>query len=170
MNLKIDARDKWGVLRAVKDQLILPNGLLMDDVDEQKPWGAYYRFLPSQKDRFLALFFQDLGLAALGDCSPKLLVFEPGKKISLQYHERRDEIWRVLYGTVEGFFGDGDEVGAYRSYRVGEAFTYKAKTRHKGGASAEGWAVVAEIWQHTDPAHLSDEADNIRLADDFGRR
>ena len=31
------------------------------------------------------------------------------------------------------------------------------------------FAVVAEIWQHTDPEHPSDEDDIIRLQDDFGR-
>jgi hypothetical protein len=29
--------------------------------------------------------------------------------------------------------------------------------------------MVAEIWQHTDPNHPSDEDDIVRLQDDFGR-
>ena len=33
----------------------------------------------------------------------------------------------------------------------------------------EGWGIVAEIWQHTDPENPSDEDDIVRLQDDFGR-
>jgi len=29
--------------------------------------------------------------------------------------------------------------------------------------------LVAEIWQHTDPKHPSNEEDIVRLQDDFGR-
>lgn len=31
------------------------------------------------------------------------------------------------------------------------------------------WGIVAEIWQHTDAAHPSDEDDIVRVQDDFGR-
>ena len=33
----------------------------------------------------------------------------------------------------------------------------------------DDYAVIAEIWQHTDIDNPSDEDDNIRLQDDFGR-
>jgi hypothetical protein len=31
------------------------------------------------------------------------------------------------------------------------------------------WGIIAEIWQHTDATHPSDEDDIVRLQDDFGR-
>ncbi|HRG44320.1 MAG TPA: hypothetical protein PKY97_07635, partial [Saprospiraceae bacterium] len=34
----------------------------------------------------------------------------------------------------------------------------------------EGYGIVAEIWQHIDPNHPSDEDDIVRLQDDFGRK
>jgi hypothetical protein len=34
----------------------------------------------------------------------------------------------------------------------------------------KGWGVVAEIWMHTDPNHPSDEADIVRLQDDYSRK
>ena len=34
----------------------------------------------------------------------------------------------------------------------------------------QGWGVVAEIWMHTDPNHPSDEADIVRLQDDYSRK
>jgi hypothetical protein len=30
-------------------------------------------------------------------------------------------------------------------------------------------AIIAEIWQHTDASHPSDEDDIVRVQDDFGR-
>ena len=33
----------------------------------------------------------------------------------------------------------------------------------------DNYSVVAEIWQHTDADHPSDEEDVIRVQDDFGR-
>jgi hypothetical protein len=33
----------------------------------------------------------------------------------------------------------------------------------------DNWGVVAEIWQHTDPAVPSDEDDIIRVQDDYNR-
>jgi mannose-6-phosphate isomerase len=34
----------------------------------------------------------------------------------------------------------------------------------------DDWGIVAEIWQHTDMNHYSDEDDIIRLQDDFSRK
>ncbi len=33
----------------------------------------------------------------------------------------------------------------------------------------DDFAVVSEIWQHTDPNHPSDENDIVRISDDYGR-
>jgi hypothetical protein len=34
----------------------------------------------------------------------------------------------------------------------------------------EGWGVVAEFWQHTDPDYPSDEDDIVRVQDDYSRK
>jgi hypothetical protein len=39
-------------------------------------------------------------------------------------------------------------------------------TRHRG-VGREDWALIAEIWQHTNP---SNENDIVRMQDDLGRR
>jgi mannose-6-phosphate isomerase len=31
------------------------------------------------------------------------------------------------------------------------------------------WAIIAEIWQHTDPNNPSNEEDIVRVQDDYGR-
>ena len=33
----------------------------------------------------------------------------------------------------------------------------------------EDYAVISEIWQHTDPNHPSDENDIVRISDDYRR-
>ena len=33
----------------------------------------------------------------------------------------------------------------------------------------DDYAVISEIWQHTDPNYPSDENDIVRLSDDYGR-
>ncbi len=170
-NMKFEnPEDKWAVLREIKDELVMKHGFVMDDVDEQKPWGAYYRFTLDQKQKFLDLFFSDLDPEHVpGNINPKFLVFAPGQKVSMQYHDRRDEIWTVLHGELEAWFGPEDEVGEYTTYKTGDTFSYPAPMRHKGGASQKGWAVVAEIWRHTDQDNLSTEADIVRVSDDYGR-
>ena len=164
-----DPKDKWAVLRKIKDELVMKPGLTMDDVDEHKPWGSYYRFVSNDKQRFIDMYFKDLNVDVPGKVNPKYLIFEPGKKLSWQYHDRRDEIWKVIHGEVEAFYGPGDELGEYKTYKEGETITYPVTTRHKGGASAKGWAIVAEIWRHVDTDNPSDEADIIRISDDYGR-
>lgn len=169
----VDMTNKWAVLRRIKDDLILKNGLVMDDVDEHKPWGAYYRFTSECAENFVADYFPGRTVEELGrggSISPKFLVFQPGKKLSLQYHNRRAEVWHVIYGDLVAAVSDSNEEGDWKTYPSGSELSYGALTRHRAGAvEGGGWVIVAEIWQHTDPAKPTDEADIVRLADDFGR-
>jgi quercetin dioxygenase-like cupin family protein len=165
-------KEKYEKLQEVKRQHILGRYDLAD-VDEHKPWGAYYRIADSCVEAFVDEFFsgesvEDLGRG--GSLSPKLLVFEPGMKLSLQYHERRAEIWNVIEGELSAAISDTDTEGEWKIYSTGERLSYDALVRHRAGAPADGdWVVVAEIWQHTDPDNPTDEDDIVRLADDFGR-
>ena len=163
---------KYEKLQQVKRDLVFPRYLLAD-VDEHKPWGAYYRLADDCAPDFISEYFpgrnvQELGRG--GSLSPKFLIFEPGKKLSLQYHERRAEIWRVISGTLLAAISETDEEGEWREYEAGEELSYGALARHRAGAPENGeWVVVAEIWQHTDSSKPTDESDIVRLADDFGR-
>ena len=98
------------------------------------------------------------------------MIFEPGKKLSLQYHNRRAEIWKIIEGTLIAAVSDTDEEGEWKEYKPGDELAYGALARHRAGALEGGeWVVVAEVWQHTDLASPTDESDIVRLADDFGR-
>jgi hypothetical protein len=51
---------------------------------------------------------------------------------------------------------------------VGDAITLQQGERHRL-IGLDDYAVIAEIWQHTDANHPSDEDDIVRVQDDFGR-
>lgn len=164
--------EKKEVLREIKKTFLDPS-LELADVDESKPWGAYYRVANKCASEFVRLYFDESTITQArdeGEISPKLLVFEPGNYISLQYHERRAEIWKVLSGKLLASMSYDDEIAEMIEYDIGDQLSYGAQVRHKAGSPSGGeWTVVAEIWQHTNPNHLSDENDIIRLQDDYGR-
>ena len=55
-----------------------------------------------------------------------------------------------------------------RHYETGQQLTLQKGERHRL-IGLVGWGILAEIWQHTDTAHPSDEDDIVRVQDDFGR-
>lgn len=144
------------------------------EANEGKPWGVYYRLDAAQIAQFLEDFFPGLSLteAKLGnneaELSPKFLVVAPGQRLSWQYHGRRAERWTFL---TDGLYHRSidDELGEPVSATAGEVVQFQTGERHRLCAMADSWTVVAEIWQHTDLAQLSDENDIVRLADDYSR-
>jgi hypothetical protein len=61
-----------------------------------------------------------------------------------------------------------DEEGAIDVLNVGDTITLKQGERHRL-IGLDDYAVIAEIWQHTDENYPSDEDDIVRVQDDFGR-
>jgi hypothetical protein len=51
---------------------------------------------------------------------------------------------------------------------IGDTITLQQGERHRLIGLSD-YAVIAEIWQHTDATHPSDEDDIVRVQDDFGR-
>lgn len=53
----------------------------------------------------------------------------------------------------------------------GEVVQFDAGERHRLGSQpySKTYTLVAEIWQHTDQKHHSDEDDIVRLQDDYSR-
>ena len=71
--------DKIEVLKRIKNTLIFPNGYVLSDVDEHKPWGAYYRLADECAEQFVQEYFPDKTVEELGQggsLSPKFLIFE----------------------------------------------------------------------------------------------
>lgn len=139
--------------------------------DLSRPWGGFYVIDESQAERFAAHFFPEEALETLkitGKLSPKILMVAPGKRLSWQYHLRRAEIWKCLEGDIAVATSDTNEEAHHHQLKAGEIIKLKKGKRHRL-IGLDNWGIVAEIWQHTDAAHPSDEEDIIRLQDDFGR-
>ncbi|MFY7880277.1 MAG: cupin domain-containing protein [Lacibacter sp.] len=153
------------------EQELTNDGFRFAATDFNRPWGGFFVIDESQADAFIEQFFptykkEDLLLG--NKLSPKILVVAPQKRLSWQYHHRRAEIWRVVEGEVGVVQSDTDAETEMQTYEPGDIIVLKEGERHRL-IGLNDWAVLAEIWQHTDPAHPSNEEDIIRLQDDFGR-
>ena len=75
--------NKYEFLQEVKATYIQPKGYTLADVDELKPWGAYYRLADEYAEDFVEEYFPGRTVEELGrggSLSPKFLIFEPGQK------------------------------------------------------------------------------------------
>ena len=142
--------------------------------DSQKPWGGFNQLANTEADAFLEEFFPGLSPeeARLGnsesELSPKILAVAPKQRLSWQYHDRRAERWAYL--TSGGYFKSlTDEQGVLQLAEAGEVVQFAKSERHRLVGAMGHYTLVAEIWQHTNPEQLSDEADITRLQDDYKR-
>jgi len=139
--------------------------------DFERPWGGFLVIDESQAQGFSNKFFKSLDVSTLkigGKLSPKILIVKPGACLSWQYHIRRAEIWQVYKGSVGIIRSDSDLENEMKVYNEGDQIVLKQGERHRL-IGLNDYCVVAEIWQHTDANHPSDEEDIIRVQDDFGR-
>ena len=146
-------------------------GFQIERKDFDRPWGGFFVIDENQAPDFTARYFPGMDNADLIEgrkVSPKILLVAPQKRLSWQYHHRRSEVWRVVEGEVGIVRSDTDEQGEVEKYKAGDIITLAKGERHRL-VGLEDWGKVAEIWQHTNPDHPSDEDDIVRLQDDFGR-
>ena len=145
-------------------------GFHVVDRDVARPWGAFLRLHDDCADRFIEEFFPN-GAGIEVSCkprSPKLLIIRPEKRLSWQYHFRRDELWCVQTGRIGVVISENDEHVPVRVLSEGGFVKVRKQQRHRIVGLTDV-AVVAEIWEHTEDL-LSDEQDIVRLQDDFGRQ
>lgn len=154
------------------EKYLVGEGFRITTKDVDRPWGGFFVLDEMQATKFGALFFPGIDIASLrvgdGKLSPKILVVEANKRLSWQYHHRRSEIWKLAAGTAGLITSGTDEEGPLRELKEGEIVRLRKGQRHRLVGLA-GWGMIAEIWQHTDPAQPSDEDDIVRVHDDFGR-
>ena len=162
--------DKLSILEQQK-QLIEANGFRLKTFDFTLPWGGFFVLDESQADKFIEEYFPTYKKEELmlgNKLSPKILCVAPGQRLSWQYHHRRAEIWRVVEGEVGVVMSDTDEQTEVSHFEPGDIIVLSKGQRHRL-VGLNGWGIIAEIWQHTDPSNPSDEEDIVRLQDDFGR-
>jgi mannose-6-phosphate isomerase-like protein (cupin superfamily) len=141
------------------------------DSDINRPWGGFFVISEDQSQIFADEYFDGLDVTKLkisGKLSPKILIVAPNKRLSWQYHHRRAEIWRVIQGQAGVKRSNNDIEGELELLNLGDTITLQQGNRHRL-IGLEEYCVIAEIWQHTDASHPSDEEDIVRVQDDFGR-
>jgi mannose-6-phosphate isomerase-like protein (cupin superfamily) len=139
--------------------------------DSSRPWGGFFVIDETQTELFIATYFphlkkEDLQIAQT--LSPKILIVAPQKRLSWQYHHRRAEIWKLIGGKADVVTSHDDEERNHHVLKPGDIIQLKQGERHRLVGTGQ-WGIVAEIWQHTQEDHPSDEDDIIRVQDDFGR-
>lgn len=167
----MDSINNKSEIFAQTEKSVTEAGFKIISRDENRPWGGFFVIDESQAAAFTKMYFAGIDVESLkisGKLSPKFLMVAPEKRLSWQYHHRRAEIWKVLTGRVGVMMSDTDQQGPVKEYEPGELITLRQGERHRLVGLA-GWGVIAEIWQHTDPANPSDEDDIVRVQDDFGR-
>jgi len=161
---------KEAIFQQIAAQLRI-QGFRISQQDESRPWGGFFVIDEDQAQQFADTYFGGLSVEALriaGKLSPKVLLVAPQQRLSWQYHHRRAEIWQVVAGPVAVATSATDLETTSISYAPGERVVLRQGERHRL-IGRNSWGVVAEIWQHTDASQPSDEADIVRVQDDFGR-
>jgi mannose-6-phosphate isomerase len=112
----------------------------MDIYIENRPWGKFERYIENEK------------------CTVKTLYLKPNSQTSLQYHDKRDEWWKVLKGSIIIFVND-------REYRLKEndSFFIKRGLKHQM-INMENPSIILEI-----STGDFDESDIVRLKDIYNR-
>lgn len=153
------------------ENIIAQHKFVVTETDLNKPWGAYFRLQNEDAEKFIDIYFSDIKdqFENFEGLSPKYLLVAPRQRLSWQYHYNRAEHWRILQGTVGVKLADDDiEPEEYLEKIEGELVQFPALKRHRL-IGLDDWGVVVEIWQHVNPEQASDEADIVRVADDYKR-
>ena len=146
-------------------------GFEIIEKDFERPWGGFLVISEKQAQEFANKFFDGINIENIrigGKLSPKILVVNPNSKLSWQYHHRRAEIWKVFRGEVGVSRSFDDNQNPLIKLVTGDQIRLKKGERHRLIGLSD-FAVIAEIWQHSDPNNPSDENDIVRLSDDYGR-
>jgi len=111
-------------------------------VEDVRPWGRFRRYP-----------HENAG-------SIKIITVDPGGRLSLQYHQKRAELWVVLDPGLEITVGD-------RVWRAApnEEILIPRRAAHRVRNAGRAPARFMEIW-----IGRSSEADIVRLSDDYKRR
>jgi mannose-6-phosphate isomerase len=162
--------DKQALFDETKKMLAL-SGFTIVQEDTNRPWGGFFVIDENQSVEFANLYFPGENINELKiteKLSPKVLMVAPMMRLSWQYHHRRAEIWKCIKGTVAVITSETDVEQQQHTLYIGDVIKLKQGERHRLIGLQE-WGIVAEIWQHTDASHPSDEDDIVRIQDDFSR-
>jgi len=107
---------------------------------KERPWGTFETFAKNEH------------------VTVKLLTVRAGEQLSVQYHNARNEYWRILAGNGEVFLGT-----EWRACSSGDEFVIAVGQQHSIRAGVADM-VVLEIARGK-----FDEKDIVRVSDKYGR-
>ena len=108
---------------------------------EERPWGHFERYSLNEP------------------CTVKLVYVEANRRLSLQYHNTRDEFWKVIKGPAEVTAEDETKL-----LQEGDTIMIPRKTIHRL-SGLDNPVTILEI-SYGD----FDESDIVRLQDDYSRQ
>ena len=152
-------------------EIVTSQKLKVVDKDIKRPWGGFFVISEDEAQDFSNIYFDCLNTEELkvsGKLSPKILVISPYKRLSWQYHHRRSEIWKVVIGEIKVVTSDDNIERNEEILKEGDEIRLSKGERHRI-IGTDDYAVVAEIWIHTEKDNPSDENDIVRIQDDFDR-
>jgi mannose-6-phosphate isomerase len=112
----------------------------MEKLEVEKPWGHFVQFCHNEK------------------CTVKLHTVNPNQALSLQYHHKRDEFWKVISG--KGKIVVGEKVF---DAKEGDEFFIKAEEKHRMITESSEMKVLEICFGDFD------ENDIVRLEDKYKR-
>lgn len=112
----------------------------MNPVTTKRPWGSFTRYTNNEQS------------------TVKLLNVNQGEILSLQYHNKREEFWKVIKGNPVLVLGDDTKEAT-----EGEEFIIPVGMKHRISALKDN-VVILEISMGE-----FDEEDIVRLEDKYGR-
>jgi mannose-6-phosphate isomerase-like protein (cupin superfamily) len=107
---------------------------------EKKPWGKFEQYCLNKK------------------CTVKILYLNPKEALSLQYHNNREEFWKIIKGTAKITINKKT-----MSSKEGDEFFVSIKDLHRARAGKNG-AQILEI-----SFGNFNEKDIIRIEDKYKR-
>ena len=155
----------------INHEIIKSQKLNIIDKDTQRPWGGFFVISENNAQDFSNIYFNGLNTEEIkisGKLSPKILIIAPNKRLSWQYHNRRSEIWKVVSGEIKVVTSQDDIERKEEILKEGDEIRLFKGERHRI-IGLDDYAIVAEIWIHTDKDNPSDENDIVRIQDDFDR-
>jgi mannose-6-phosphate isomerase len=123
------------VFQSISEYLV-KQGFVIASKDFNRPWGGFFVLDESQAQKFAEKYFPEVEFGSLkisAKLSPKILVVEPSKRLSWQYHYRRAEIWKLIAGTSGVAISETDEQGRSASNEKRRDHSFKARATSPAG-------------------------------------
>ena len=130
------------------EQILRDHGYNIYEIELNKPWGAYIRLGDMDAAGFTTEFFKYESIYTGLPISPKILIVEPGRRLSWQYHHRRKECWEFI---TNGRYcrSDTDDLGSVHSARSGDVIKLEREERNRLLGKPINYTIVNSFWKKT---------------------